>query len=148
MKTPHQLPAGQRSKASSRLSRHQMSGYILFELAIAFVIFSVAALGLVKCLSQAADSARLVRRDQITRVGMRNFLEEIRRKPLTEMSTTYVDPTYGITYTSTTEPISLITTSGSTLTDLYNLSIKASSTYNGIPEETTLSVYVHKPAQQ
>ena len=53
-----------------------------------------------------------------------------------------------ITYTSSTEPVSLRTTNGSTLPDLYNLTIKATSEFNGIPEEATLSVYVHKPAQQ
>ena len=46
-----------------------------------------------------------------------------------------------------TEPVSLRTTSGSTLSDLYNLTIKATSEFNGVPEETTLSIYVYKPAQ-
>ena len=78
---------------------------------------------------------------------MRSVLGEVRRKPLTEMSMTYVDPTYGVTYTSTTEPVSLRTTSGGTLSDLYNLTIKATSEFNGVPEEATLSIYVYKPAQ-
>lgn len=123
------------------------SAYILFEMILAITIFALAVLGLAQSLNQALDTGKLMRRDQIIRIGMRNFLEEIRRKPLTEMSTSYVDPTYGVTYTSTTEPVSLVTGSGSTLTDMYNLTIKASSSFNGIPEETTLSVYVYKTAQ-
>ena len=115
---------------------------------LAITIFSLAVLGLAKSLDQALSAANQLRRDQIIRIGMRNFLEEIRRKPLTEMSTTYVDPTYGVTYTSSTEPLSLRTTSGSTLSDLYTLTIKAGSTFNSVPEETTLSVYVYKPRQQ
>jgi Tfp pilus assembly protein PilV len=128
--------------------RHRRSGYILFELVLALGIFAIAVLGLAKSLNQALETANLLKRDQIIRIGMRNFLEEIRRKPLADMSTTSMDTTYGVTYTSSTEPVTLRTTSGSNLTDIYNLTIKATSSFNDVPEEATLSVYVYKPAQQ
>ena len=115
---------------------------------LALGIFAVAVLGLAKSLNQALETANLLKRDQIIRIGMRNFLEEIRRKSISEMSTTTMDTTYGVTYTSSTEPVSLKTTSGSTLSDIYNLTIKATSTFNDVPQEDTLSVYVYKPAQQ
>lgn len=124
------------------------SGYILFELVLALGIFAIAVLGLAKSLNQALETANLLRRDQIIRIGMRNFLEEVRRKPLTEMSTSSMDTTYGITYTSSTEPVSLKTTNGSILSDIYNLTIKATSSFNEVPQEDTLSVYVYKPAQK
>ncbi len=122
-------------------------GYILFELVIALGIFAVAVLGLAKSLNQALETANLLKRDQIIRIGMRNFLEEIRNKPLTEMSMTTTDTTYGVTYSSSTEPVTLRTTRGGTLSDIYNLTIKANSTFNDVPQEDTLSVYVYKPAQ-
>jgi|UniRef100_UPI003784F9FC Tfp pilus assembly protein PilV len=128
--------------------RHRRPGYILFELVLALGIFAIAVLGLAKSLNQALETANLLKRDQIIRIGMRNFLEEIRRKPLADMSTTSMDTTYGVTYTSSTEPVTLRTTSGSNLTDIYNLTIKATSSFNDVPEEATLSVYVYKPAQQ
>lgn len=128
--------------------RHRRPGYILFELVLALGIFAIAVLGLAKSLNQALETANLLKRDQIIRIGMRNFLEEIRRKPLTDMTTTSMDTTYGVTYTSSTEPVTLRTTSGSNLTDIYNLTIKATSSFNDVPEEATLSVYVYKPAQQ
>ncbi|MCB1276093.1 hypothetical protein [Prosthecobacter sp.] len=123
-------------------------GYILFELVIALTIFALAVLGLAKSLNQALETANLLKRDQIIRIGMRNFLEEIRRKPLTEMSTSQMDTTYGVTYTSSTEPVTLRTTSGGTLSDIYNLTIKATSSFDGVPQEDTLNVYVYKPAQK
>lgn len=123
-------------------------GYILFELVLALTIFAIAVLGLAKSLNQALETANLLRRDQIIRIGMRNFLEEIRRKPLTEMSTTQMDTTYGVTYTSSTEPVALRTTNGGTLSDLYSLTIKATSSFEGVPQEDSLNVYVYKPAQQ
>lgn len=122
-------------------------GYILFELVIALGIFAVAVLGLAKSLNQALETANLLKRDQIIRIGMRNFLEEIRHKPLTEMSMTATDTTYGVTYSSATEPVALRTTRGGTLNDIYNLTITATSTFNDVPQEDTLSVYVYKPAQ-
>ncbi len=123
------------------------SGYILFELILALTIFAISVLGLAQALNQALETANLLRRDQIIRIGMRNFLEEVRRKPLTEMSMSSMDPTYGITFTSSTEPVSLKTTNGSILSDIYNLTIKATSSFNDVPQEDTLSVYVYKPAK-
>lgn len=122
-------------------------GYILFELVIALTIFALAVLGLAKALNQALETANLLKRDQIIRIGMRNHLEEIRRKPISQMSITKMDTTYGVTYTSSTEPVSLKTTNGGTLSDIYNLTIKATSSFDGVPQEDTLSVYVYKPAQ-
>ena len=134
------------AQATKALQRRK--GYILFELVIALTIFAISVLGLAKALNHALEIANLLRRDQIIRIGMRNFLEEIRRKPLSEMSTSTTDPTYGVTYTSTTEPVTLRTTNGGTLSDIYNLTIKAASNFNDVPQEDTLSVYVYKPAQQ
>ncbi|WP_395738667.1 prepilin-type N-terminal cleavage/methylation domain-containing protein [Prosthecobacter sp.] len=124
------------------------AGYILLELVLALTIFSIAVLGLAKCLNQALETANLLRRDQIIRIGMRNFFEELRNKPLAKMSTTFTDTTYGITYTSTTEALSLKTTSGGVLSDMYKLSIHATSSFDGVEQEDKLDVYVYKPAQQ
>ncbi len=144
--------AGAIPSNSSFLIRHssfrRKGGYILFELVLALGIFAIAVLGLAKSLNQALETANLLKRDQIIRIGMRNFLEEIRRKPLTDMSTSMMDTTYGVTYTSVTEPVTLRTTSGTNLSDIYNLTIKATSSFNEVPEEATLSVYVYKPAQR
>ncbi|OYW31189.1 MAG: hypothetical protein B7Z47_01785 [Chthoniobacter sp. 12-60-6] len=122
-------------------------GYILFELVLALTIFAIAVLGLAKALNQALETANLLRRDQIIRIGMRNFFEEIRNKPLAQMSTTQMDTTYGITFTSSTEALSLKTTNGNILSDMYNLTIHATSSFDGVPQEDTLNVYVYKPAQ-
>ncbi|MDB6005516.1 MAG: hypothetical protein JWR15_2503 [Prosthecobacter sp.] len=123
-------------------------GYILFELVLALTIFAIAVLGLAKALNQALETANLLKRDQIIRIGMRNFFEEIRNKPLAQMSTTQMDTTYGITFTSSTEALSLKTTNGNILSDMYNLTIHATSSFDGVPQEDTLNVYVYKPAQQ
>lgn len=131
-----------------RCKRRLPSGYILFEMIMALTIFAIAVLGLVKAMNQAGETANLLRRDQIIRIGMRNFFEELRNKPLAQMSTTKMDTTYGITFTSSTEALSLKTTSGNILSDMYNLTIHATSSFDGVPQEDTMNVYVYKPAQQ
>lgn len=130
-----------------RRPRQAPHAYILFELVLALTIFSIAVLGLAKSLNQAMETANLLRKDQIVRIGMRNFFEEIRNKPLAKMTTTKTDTTYGITFSSTTEALSLKTTSGSVLSDMYKLTIHATSSFDGVPQEDTLTVYVYKPAQ-
>lgn len=131
-----------------RWQRPVSRGYILFELVLALTIFAIAVLGLAKSLNQALETANLLKRDQIIRIGMRNVFEELRNKPLAKMSTTISDTTYGITYTTSTEALSLKTTSGGILSDMYKLTIHATSSFDGVPQEDTLDVYVYKPAQQ
>ncbi|MDI1312716.1 hypothetical protein [Prosthecobacter sp.] len=131
----------------TKFHRPVTRGYILFELVMALTIFAIAVLGLAKALNQALETANLLKRDQIIRIGMRNVFEELRNKPLAKMSTTIVDATYGITYTSSTEALSLKTTRGGILSDMYNLNIHATSSFDGVPQEDNLDVYVYKPAQ-
>ena len=117
-----------------RRARPWVRGYILFELVLALTIFAIAVLGLAKSLNQALETANLLRRDQIIRIGMRNVFEELRNKPLARMTTTILDSTYGITYTSTTEALSLKTTNGGVLSDMYKLTIHATSSFDGVPQ--------------
>lgn len=133
---------------NATFQRRASRGYILFELVLALTIFAIAVLGLAKSLNQALETANLLKRDQIIRIGMRNVFEELRNKPLAKMTTTISDTTYGITYTTSTEALSLKTTSGGILSDMYKLTIHATSSFDGVPQEDTLDVYVYKPAQQ
>tara|TARA_R110002049_G_C8933921_1_gene544407 strand:+ start:361 stop:759 length:399 start_codon:yes stop_codon:yes gene_type:complete len=125
--------------------RHR--GYILFELVIALTIFSIAVLGLARSLANTLEVANILNRDQRLRVGMRSFIEEIRLKPLAEMSTTFTDEASGITYTSSMEPVSLETSSGNTLPDMYNLQVIATYGFAGEQRSDDVSVYVYKPAE-
>ena len=78
---------------------------------------------------------------------MRSFIEEIRLKPLAEMSTTFTDEASGITYTSSMEPVSLETSSGNTLPDMYNLQVIATYGFASEQRSDDVSVYVYKPAE-
>lgn len=123
-------------------------GYILFELIIALTIFSIGVLGLAQSLNASMEVANILNKEQRLRIGLRSFVEEIRRKPLNEMVTTLADPALGVTYTSTVEPVSLTMTRGGTLSDMYNLRVIASYTVGNELREESVDVYVYKPSQQ
>lgn len=121
--------------------------YILFELIIALTIFSIGVLGLAQSLNASMEVANILNKEQRLRIGLRSFVEEIRRKPLNEMVTTLADPALGVTYTSTVEPVSLTMTRGGTLSDMYNLKVIASYTVGNELREESVDVYVYKPSQ-
>ena len=142
-------PQGRRLVGCSMMPtirRH--SGYILLELIIALSIFSIGVLGLARTLNASMEVANILNKEQRIRIGLRSFVEEIRRKPMTEMATTITDPALEVTYTSTLEPVSLIMTRGGTLADMYNLKVIASYTVGAELREETVDVYVYKPAQK
>ncbi len=123
-------------------------GYILLELIIALGMFAIGVLGLARALNTSVEVANILNRDQRVRIGLRSFLEEVRRKPLAEMTVSVADAVTGVTYTSSAEPVVLTTTRGGQLSDLYNLTVTASYTVGGETREESVSLYVHKPAQR
>ena len=131
-----------------RLLALSSRGYILLELIIALSIFSIGVLGLARTLNASMEVANILNKEQRLRIGLRSFVEEIRRKPMAEMATTITDPVLEVTYTSTLEPVSLIMTRGGTLADMYNLKVIASYTVGAELREETVDVYVYKPEQK
>ncbi len=123
-------------------------GYILLELVIALSIFAIGVLGLARTLNSSMEVANILNKDQRVRIGMRSFLEEIRRKPLNEMRASTTDVITGVTYTSTAEPVSLIMTNGNTMSDLYDLKVVASYAVGNEQREESVDVYVYKPAKK
>jgi type II secretory pathway pseudopilin PulG len=140
MKTPLQ------SRRSGLAPRR--GGYILLELVIALGMFALGVLGLARALNTSVEVANILNRDQRVRVGLRSFLEEVRRKPLAEMSVSLADAVTGVTYTSSTEPVVLTTTRGGQLSDMYKLTVTAGYAVGGETREESVFLYVHKPAQR
>ncbi len=121
------------------------AGYVLFEAIIALTIFAVAVVGLATALSSIIESAATMNLDNSVRIGLRSFLEEVRRKPLADMSTTITDDRLGATYSSIVETLSLKNSEGVTLNDLYTLHAKAAYGQGNTAREELVDLYVYKP---
>ncbi|MDZ4289208.1 MAG: hypothetical protein U0984_14680, partial [Prosthecobacter sp.] len=74
---------------------------------IALSIFAIAVLGLAGALNTSIEVSNILNKDSRVRIGMRSFLEEVRRKPLSEMSASQTDVVSGVTYASSLEPVTL-----------------------------------------
>lgn len=135
-----------RSVQLSQKPWQRSSGYLLLEVVLALTLFSVAVLGLANSLQIGIEGANELNRENTVRMGMRSFLEEIRYKPTSEMSTSFQDQKLRITYTSVLDPVTLKNKDGTVLSDLYQLTITAVDAENATLIETPLKVFVYKTA--
>lgn len=120
------------------------AGYLLVELVLALTIFSLSVLGIAQTLHMAIQTAGMLNRESEIRIGLRSFLEEVRRKPLAELTQTYVDQRLGVTFNSTAEELELKDRNGSLLRDLYKLRVAVTFDAEGEPREEAIEVYVYK----
>jgi Tfp pilus assembly protein PilV len=132
----------------SRKPRAQAGGYILLEVIMALTIFSVAVLGLANALKTGIETASIINRENAVRIGLRSYLEEIRRKPLAEMAASSFDDRLQATFTSTVDEITLKDRNGSVLKDLYVLHATASFGEGAEAQTETVDMYVYKPETQ
>lgn len=123
-------------------------GYILIELVIALGIFAIAVLGLARSLNLSLEIVNTMNRENAIRISLRSFVEEIRRKPISEMAISTVDDRLGLTLTSTLEEAGLQNSDGRTLTDLYKLTATAAYSQGMEQREESVMVYVYQPQQQ
>ena len=132
---------------STGFLRAARRGYILLEAILALMVFAVAVLGLARALGICIESAGALNHENDIRVGLRSFLEEMRRKPITDMATSYEDARLGVTYNSTVEDLELRDRNGTVLTDLYKLRVAVNYDAGGEQREESAEVYVYKPQQ-
>src|SRR3954468_20125065 len=69
----------------SSFSSFSRGGYLLLELILALIIFSVAIVGLSRSANIGVREVKTLGRENDIRLGLGSFLEEVRRKPTSEM---------------------------------------------------------------
>ena len=124
------------------------SGYVLFEVVLALTVFSLAVMGMAKALGVAIESVGSLNRENDIRVGLRSFVEEIRRKETSEMVQSSKDDHLDATFSNTLEPLDLRDRNGSMLNDLYTLHAVAAYSVGSEQREETVDVYVYKPQKK
>ena len=121
-------------------------GYILLELIIALTIFAIAVLGLTKSLNTSLEVANILNHDYAVRLGLRSFLEEVKRKSVANMTSSTADPKLDVTYTSSVEPAQItLKTTGEVLTDIYQLTATADYTVAGKQRQESVVLFLYQP---
>lgn len=128
--------------------RRRRGGYVLLELILSLIIFSIAVMSLARTLQMAIQTSSVLNRENDIRMGLRSFLEEVRRKPLAELAQTYTDQRLGVTYNSTAEPLTLKDRNGTVLSDLYTLRVAVTFDVGAEQREEALDIYVYKKQTQ
>lgn len=120
-------------------------GYILLELIIALSIFAIAVVGLAKALNTTLEVGNIMNRDYAVRVGLQSFVEEVKRKAVSDMATSAADERLGVTYTSTVEPLSItVPRSGAQLSDVYRLKASAVYTVGSEQRDETIELWLYQ----
>ena len=126
--------------------KHSRPGYILLELIIALTIFAIAVLGLTKSLNTSLEVANILNHDYAVRLGLRSFLEEVKRKSVANMTSSTTDPKLDVTYTSSVEPAQItLKTTGEVLTDIYQLTATADYTVAGKQRQESVVLFLYQP---
>jgi hypothetical protein len=125
--------------------RRRNGGYILLELILATILFTVAVVGLAQAARIAEHSFASLSRENDVRLGLRSFLEEVRRKPVAEMAQTIEDPRLGVVFRSEVDELTLKNASGTVLRDLYKLRAIASDQTDLNQEEESVEMWIYKP---
>ncbi|MDB6137384.1 MAG: hypothetical protein JWO94_456 [Verrucomicrobiaceae bacterium] len=136
------LPCPQSRPADQRLR----PGYILLELIIALTIFAIAVLGLTKSLNTSLEVANILNHDYAVRLGLRSFMEEIKRKSVANMTASTTDPLLDVTYTAAVEPTEItLKSTGEVLTDIYQLTGTANYSSGGKDREESMVFFLYQP---
>ncbi len=121
------------------------AGYILLELIIALTIFAIAVLGLTKSLNTSLEIANILNHENAVRLGLRSFVEEVKRKSIPNMVMTTDNPALDVTYSSEVEPAEItLATTGEVLTDIYQLTARATYKVNGQPREESVILFLYQ----
>lgn len=124
MNTLHHLA---RSSQRPPLGSSVLPAYILLELVIALSIFAIAVVGLAKSLNTTLEVGNIMNKDNAVRLGLRSFIEETKRKAAPDMALSITDDKLGVTYTSTVEPLSVVTPrNGQAVQDCFRVTFTAS----------------------
>jgi hypothetical protein len=139
---------GHTSRRTACMRTHGRRGYLLLELLLAMTIFSLTVVSFAQSLHMALQTSGILSRENDIRIAMRSFLEEVRRKPLNELTQSYTDPRLGVTFNSVPEELTLKDRNGTVLRDLHKLRVTAIYEASGENREEVLEVWVYKTATE
>jgi len=128
----------------TRMTSRRSSGFVLFEVMLALIIFAIAVVGLARALNDTIGVTNSMNQERAIRMALESFLNEVRAKESTsEMNTEIVDTQRGISFMSAVEKSEVSNAEGNTLDDLYILT--GTAKWGNGTEETTAQIMIYKP---
>ncbi len=124
--------------------RRTQGGYLLMEVVLALTIFGIAVMALANALNEGAFAAGELNRENSIRIGLRSFIEEVRRKEVNEMNLENFDERLQCSFSSTVDTVSLENKDGNALADLYMLHAKANWGEGTAAQEMKVDLYLYK----
>ena len=131
---------------TSSVIRRGAAGYILLELVIAVTIFAIAVVSLTRSLNTALEAGNVLNKDVTVRAGLRAFIEEVKRKSVSDMVLSVTDERLGITYSSEVAPLQMnVARSGQQIPDLYQMTAKAVYQAGNEQREESVVMWFYQP---
>jgi hypothetical protein len=124
--------------------RRSRRGYLLLELILALAVFMLSIMGLVRSLQLGIQTASILQQKNDIRLGLRSFLEEVRRKPISEMAQSVPDERLGVTFVSEVDELTIKDRNGTVLKDLYKLHAFANYTVGAEERQESVELWVYK----
>lgn len=131
---------------ANRLRRKRTGGFILLEVVLALMVFSIAVVGLTNSLSGAIDTTTQLQRDHTIQLGLDAILAEARsRDDVDQMELERIESSLGVVFSTEVEKMEEFQNrDGKTLRDLHTL--RATAIYqDGSEEPETVEIYIYKP---
>jgi hypothetical protein len=130
---------------SRRSSGGPRRAFILVEVMMAIMVFSMVAVGLARALGMAADSVHRSSRERQVRLGLESRLAEAQVLPVVMgVQAENPDPS-GIVYETEWESIQPVNEEQTVLPGLYQLTVRAKWIDRTVPDSETATVAVYRP---
>jgi type II secretory pathway pseudopilin PulG len=140
----HRFRAATRLRRSSRNERGQ-TGFVLWEMLLAFSIFCIVALSLTTALQQAADTARLLRQDSQVRHDLEAVLAEASTLKLAASKVAVPLGDQRVRYEREVAPVAAKNSKGQAVDHLWRITVRATWEETNQPRSSQAELIVYQP---
>ena len=120
-------------------------GFVLWEIMLALLIFSVVVVALTSALQQTVDASILLRDESQVRFELQNLLTETAAQKLTPGKSSVVVGDGRVHYEREVRAVQAKTAKGVILPDLYEIIVQASWKSSGHPRSDHAEIIVYRP---
>ena len=137
--------APERARGRPAKNKSTQSGFVLWEMLLAFSIFCIVGLSLATALEQAADTARLLRQDSQVRHDLESILAESSMTKLAAGRNTITLGDQRVRYEREVRPMQAKNSKGQPLDHLWRVTVRASWQETNQSRSSQAEIIVYQP---